>query len=349
VRFRKIVVSDQPSSDRSNPRVSIVVLNWNGRDMTVDCLHSLLALSDVQFRITVVDNGSSDNSTEAIRQQFPDVQIIANKHNLGFAAGCNVGMEQALTEQGCDYILLVNNDTILDTGLLAELVREADQNPKIAICSPKIFYYDPSDLLWWAGGTYSLWTGMAVHTGRRQKDEGQYDGVRDLDWATGCVMLLRVKALREVGLFDAKIFANSEDVDLSLRVREAGYLIRYIPTALVWHREGVDLRKNVGERLRFFMFMRNTLWVMHKHARFYHWFTCWPALLGFYIPRTMIARIRRRDFSSCWGMLCGVGAFWRMLLFPEISTLPDAFGAPRQFANEVRVLEPNTRMAPRLK
>jgi hypothetical protein len=290
-------------------------------------------MSAVKYSITVVDNGSSDNSAEAIRQAFPDVQMIANKQNLGFAAGCNVGMEQALKEPGRDYILLVNNDTVVDTSLLAELVQEADRNPKVAICSPKIYYHDPSDLLWWAGGSYSLWTGMAVHTGRQREDKGQYDNARDLDWATGCVMLLSIKALHEVGLFDAKIFANSEDVDLSLRVREAGYLIRYVPTARVWHREGVDLRKNVGEQLRFFMFMRNMLWVLHKHARFYHWLTCWPALLGYYIPRTMIARMRRRDFSSCWGMLCGLVAFWRMLLRPNVSTLPDAFGAPKKFTN----------------
>jgi hypothetical protein len=292
-------------------------------------------MSAVKYSITVVDNGSSDNSAEAIRQAFPDVQMIANKQNLGFAAGCNVGMEQALKEPGRDYILLVNNDTVVDTSLLAELVQEADRSPKVAICSPKIYYHDPSDLLWWAGGSYSLWTGMAVHTGRQREDKGQYDNARDLDWATGCVMLLSIKALREVGLFDAKIFANSEDVDLSLRVREAGYLIRYVPTARVWHREGVDLRKNVGEQLRFFMFMRNMLWVLHKHARFYHWLTCWPALLGYYIPRTMIARMRRRDFSSCWGMLCGLVAFWRMLLRPNVSTLPDAFGAPKNFTNGV--------------
>jgi GT2 family glycosyltransferase len=328
-------VSDQSASANLNPRVRVVVLNWNGRDMTVDCLHSLLAMTGVKFSITVVDNGSSDNSAEAIQREFPDMQVIANKQNLGFAAGCNVGMEEALKEHGRDYILLVNNDTVVDPGMLAELVKEADRDPKVAVCSPKIYYYDPRDLLWWAGGTYSQWTGMALHTGRREQDEGRYDSVRNLDWATGCIMLLRIKALREVGLFDAKIFANSEDVDLSLRVREAGYLIRYVPAARVWHREGVDLRRNVGERLRFFMFMRNTLWVMHKHARFYHWLTCWPALFGYYIPRTMIARILRRDFASCWGLLSGVVAFWRMLLRPDVSTLPDAFGAPKKFTSEV--------------
>ncbi|HWY57351.1 MAG TPA: glycosyltransferase family 2 protein [Terriglobales bacterium] len=328
--------------------MSVVVLNWNGQDMTVDCLHSLMAMSHVEYNITVVDNGSNDNSIETIRQKFPDVQIIANKQNLGFALGCNVAMEEALKEQGYDYILLVNNDTIIDPDLLAELVQEADRCPKAAICSPKIYYYEPRDLLWWAGGTYSPWTGMASHLGRRQQDKGQYDSARDLDWATGCVMLLRVKALREVGLFDAEIFATSEDVDLSLRIREAGYVIRYVPLARVWHREGVDLRKNVGERFRFFMFMRNTLWVLHKHARFYHWFTCWPALLGYYIPRTLIARILRRDFGSCWGLLCGLAAFWRMLLHPNVSTLPEAFGAPESFRDGVRVLEP-TAMAQKLK
>jgi GT2 family glycosyltransferase len=302
--------------------------------MTMDCIHSLLAMSDVEYSITVVDNGSSDNSAELIRQRFPDVQVIANKRNLGFAAGCNVGIERALKDQGYDYILLVNNDTIADTDLLLELVKEAERSPKVAICSPKIYYSEPSALLWWAGGTYSLWTGMALHTGRGEEDKGQYGGVRDLDWATGCVMLLRVKALREVGLFDAKIFANSEDVDLSLRIRKAGFGIRYVPRARVWHREGVSFRENVGESLRCFMFVRNTLWVLHKHARFYHWFTCWPALLGYYIPRVMIGRIIRQDFRSCWGLVGGLFAFWRMLLRPDVSTLPDAFGTSKKFTDE---------------
>jgi len=328
--LRKIILSPSPASANSKPRVCIVVLNWNGRDMTVDCLHSLLAMSGTTYNITVVDNGSSDNSAEVIRRDFPNVRVIANKQNLGFAAGCNVGIEEALNQPGYDYILLVNNDTVVNPSLLAELVEEADRDPQVAICSPKIYYYDPPDLLWWAGGRYSLWTGMALHIGRQEKEKGKYDCLRDLDWATGCVMLLRIQALREVGLFDATIFATSEDVDLSLRVREAGYRIRYVPRAQVWHREGVDLRKNVGERFRFFMFMRNTLWVLHKHARFYHWLTCWPVLLGYYIPRTMIARILRQDFASCWGLLCGLIAFWRMLLRPQASTLPEAFGAPEK-------------------
>jgi len=160
--------------------------------------------------------------------------------------------------------------------------------------------------------------------------------LRDLDWASGCVMLLRVKTLREVGLFDTTIFATSEDVDLSLRFRAAGYVIRYVPRAHVWHREGVDLRKNVGEPLRFFMFMRNTLWVLHKHARFYHWFTCWPAILGYYLPRTMMARILQQDFASCWGLLRGLIAFWRMLLRPQVSTLPEVFGAPENLRDRAR-------------
>jgi GT2 family glycosyltransferase len=166
-------VVEQLSSANSNPRVRVVVLNWNGRDMTVDCLHSLLAMTGVKCSITVVDNGSSDNSAEAIQREFPNMQVIANKQNLGFAAGCNVGMEEALKEQGRDYILLVNNDTVVDAAMLAELVKEADSDPKVAVCSPKIYYYDPRDLLWWAGGTYSLWTGIALHTGRREQDKGR--------------------------------------------------------------------------------------------------------------------------------------------------------------------------------
>jgi GT2 family glycosyltransferase len=307
-------------------RVRIVVLNWNGRDMTADCLRSLLAMQGVEFRILVVDNGSSDGSESFLRESFSQIDIIANGYNRGFAAGCNIGMQLAL-EEDAEYVLLVNNDTIVAPDLLRELVSEAEANPRAAILSPKIYYFHPPNTIWWVGGTYNCWTGIPEHTDLRKKDTGKHDRAHDIDWATGCVALLRCEALRRVGLFDEKIFGNGEDLDLSLRMRQADYTVRYVPTAQLWHREGIDYRRNVGEHVRSFTLTRNLLWVMHKHARFYHWVTFWPVFLGYYVPKMLVLQASRRDFRSSLSILHGILAFWQMLLHPGLSVLPAALRA----------------------
>jgi GT2 family glycosyltransferase len=302
-------------------KTQVVVLNWNGCDMTANCLRSLLALRSDDFKILVIDNGSSDGSVEYLREQFPQVEVIPQGRNLGFAAGCNVGMKRAL-EDGAEYILLVNNDTKVAPDMLGELVCEAEKNPSAAVVSPKILHFDFPDLLWWAGGRYSLWQGVPSHVGRRERDRGQYDQAQLIDWATGCVMLLRCKALREVGLFDEQIFGNGEDLDLCLRVRERGWKIRYAPRAKVWHREGVDYRRNVGEHVRKFTYVRNILWVMHKHARPVQWFTFWPFFLLWHFPVLMLQCLLRKDAESAKALFGGVQAYFRMLKHPEVQVLP---------------------------
>jgi GT2 family glycosyltransferase len=320
---RAIAGDEEVGHVSSTPRVHAVVLNWNSPQMTADCLRSLLATSAGTFHIIVVDNGSRDNSVGYLRGAFPDVEVIANDRNLGFAGGCNVGMRHALA-QGADYILLANNDTIVDPNLLPELVAHAEAHPEAGILSPKIYYADPSDALWWAGGVFNIWTGLAAHVDRQKKDTGNHDLPRELDWATGCVMLLRCEALRRTGLFDELIFATGEDVDLSLRTIKAGYVVKYVPTARVWHREGVDLRKNAGQHVRNFLMVRNHLWVMHKHARNYHWIIFWPFFFSYYLPKMMILNLGRGDLRSCKAVLQGVVAFWKMLLSPGTSVLPAA-------------------------
>jgi GT2 family glycosyltransferase len=330
------IAARAPLRQASPPLVHVIVLNWNSPQMTADCVRSLLAMDGTGFRVTVVDNGSNNDSAEFLRENFSQISVIANGRNLGFAGGCNVGMRRAL-EEDADYILLVNNDTIVDRFLLRELIGQAEAEPRTGILSPKIYYADPADLLWWAGGTFNIWTGLADHIARQSKDVGDHNHGRDLDWATGCVMLLRCEALSKAGLFDEQIFAIGEDVDLSLRVKKAGYTVRYVPTARLWHREGAETRKSAGQHVRIFLMVRNLLWVMHKHARPYHWITFLPFFLFYYLPKTMILSLARRDFRSCGAMIEGVVAFCRMIGRPGISVLPPELGGvtPRQIPEPI--------------
>jgi GT2 family glycosyltransferase len=299
----------------------IVVLNWNGREMTKECIHHLLAMQGEAFEILLVDNGSRDGSVDYLRKVFPQVRIIANACNLGFAAGCNLGMSRALDED-FECVLLVNNDTAVEPSLLAELVAEARRHPKAGMVSPKIYYFEPPDRIWWAGGSYNPWLGIPEHIGRKKTDAGLDDQSRAIDWATGCVLLLRCAALRETGLFDENIFGNGEDLDLSLRMRSLGWSIRYTPRAKLWHKEGFDYRRNVGEYVRKFTATRNILWVMHKHARPVQWVTFVPYFLFRYVSVTVGMSLCRGDIKSALGALAGVRAFWRMKHHPDSAVLP---------------------------
>jgi GT2 family glycosyltransferase len=302
-------------------KILIVVLNWNSCEMTKDCVTSLLAMKGAGFRILVIDNGSRDGSVAFLREAFPEIEVTANGRNLGFAGGCNVGMNRALVEN-FEHVLLINNDTVVKPNLLAELLAESERSPKAGMVSPRIYYADNPDRVWWAGGAFSLWQGIPRHLGWKGKHDGRHEAACSIDWATGCAVLLNCDALREAGLFDEQFFANSEDLDLSLRMRRLGWEIRYAPAAELLHKEGFATRRNVGEDVRYFTSTRNILWLMHKHAKAYHWITFWPIFTGYYLPKVILSRASRGDFRSCWAVFQGIAAFWKMLLHPGISVLP---------------------------
>jgi GT2 family glycosyltransferase len=306
----KVNAVSSSDDDKRKATTAIVVLNWNSGEMTAECIRSLFQMNTDRFEIIVVDNGSRDGSLEYLRRQFPGVRILPQDHNLGFAAGCNVGMKFAL-ERGFKYVLPLNNDTVVDPAFLAELLHAADQHPQAAMISPKIYFQDMPNRVWWAGGSFSLWTGMAKHIGRKVVDRNQFDQEARIDWATGCAALIKSDILNETGLFDEVFFAYSEDLDLSLRLRRAGYEIWYAPKARLWHKEGFVCRKNVGESPRKYLSTRNLLLVMRKHARPIQWLTFLPNFLVRYVAFYVVLSLVRRDYRSAWAVFRGILAFRR--------------------------------------
>lgn len=276
--------------------------------MTAACIRSLLTMSATDFEILVVDNGSKDGSVEYFRERFPQITVLPQERNVGFAAGCNVGMKLAL-KSGAKYVLPLNNDTIVDTDFLTELERVAEEHPKAGMVSPKIYFFDVPARLWWAGGEFNTWQGIPKHMGRKQPDQDRFDTMTQIDWATGCAVLIRCDVLARVGLFDETFFGNVEDLDLSLRIRKAGFQIMYAPRAKLWHKEGVDYRKNAGECLRKFTGTRNLLIVMRKHANAIQWATFLPNFLLRHVAFYIGLSVARRDFRSALAVLRGMGAF----------------------------------------
>jgi|WetSurMetagenome_2_1015567.scaffolds.fasta_scaffold19268_3 GT2 family glycosyltransferase len=251
--------------------LAIILVNWNGKSDTLECLASLRKVDMPDLKVIVVDNGSSDGSVEAIRSEHPWVEIVALAENRRFAGGNNAGIKHALI-RGAEYLLLLNNDTFVAPDFAAHLLRRLTTEPRCGLVAPKIYYAAPSDLLWFAGGVISFWTGTMRHMGIRERDHGQYDVPCDIDYATGCCIMTSREVVEKVGMLDESFFIYTEDADWSMRIREAGYRVIYEPGARIWHKVSVSagghhsffkLRHKALSNLRFFL----------RHARWYHWLT----------------------------------------------------------------------------
>lgn len=223
-----------------NPLVYIIILNWNGKDLTLDCLESLAKAQYDNYKILVVDNGSVDESVNAIKKQYPDVEILQLENNIGYAAGNNAGIN-FIKDKNPDYVIFLNNDTIVDKYFIEPLVKPLKENSDIYQTTPKIFYADDLSKIWYAGGKVNLWLGQIYHSGIRKKDESRYTKSQYTDYATGCCFAMRSKDFKEIGGFDTSFPMYCEDVDLSLRIRADEKKILYIPDSIIWHKVSASI------------------------------------------------------------------------------------------------------------
>ena len=246
------------------PKVVIVVLNWNGKHVTVECLESLVEVDYSNYEILLVDNGSTDGSQECFRARYPEITLLDNGVNLGFAEGNNVGIRWAI-DRNADYILLLNNDTVVHEKFLAELVRVAERDSNIGFVGPKIYYYDchgRRDVIAFAGGHINLWIGKALNIGEREKDRVQYDDIKEVDYVQGACLLVKREVVQRIGLLDSTLFAYWEETDWCVRGHRAGYKSVFVPKAKVWHKVAAS---SGGVRRRYYL-TRNLFWFMKKHA-----------------------------------------------------------------------------------
>ncbi len=284
---------EDTTADRDSPPVWIILVNWNGKGITLDCLDSLRGIRYRNRRILLVDNGSSDGSVDAVRERFPDVDILPLGENRRFAGGTNAGIRHALAH-GAELLLLLNNDTTVDPPFLDPMIERIRSDPAIGIVAPKILYHSAPDILWYAGGTISFWRGTMRHLGIREKDHGQRDVAGETDYATGCCFLARKELVDSIGLLDESYTMYTEDADWCMRARRAAYRVVYEPRAKIWHRLSVS----AGGHLSPFKLLnkaRGNLTFFLRYARWYHWLTLpWMAVLsnGFAAVRYLLRRRR---------------------------------------------------------
>jgi GT2 family glycosyltransferase len=204
-----------------------VVLSFNGREDTLAALESLRGIETV-----VVDNGSSDGSAEAVAERFPDVELVPTGVNLGFAGGNNVGIRRAL-DRGADWVLLLNNDVEVEAGLVEALTAAAAARPDAGVLACKVLFAD-SDRLWYAGAGFHPILGRSRHEGFGEPDvPGE---LADTHRATGAAMAVSRAAIDAAGLLDEELFLYAEDLEWSLRIRDVGFAVVYVPGARVRHR-----------------------------------------------------------------------------------------------------------------
>lgn len=250
----------------SNPRIAIVILNWNGAKLLQQFLPSVMEFSRGEFcEIIVADNGSGDESLSVLKNQFPEVTLLDLKQNYGFALGYN----EALKQIEADYFVILNSDVEVTQGWLDAPIRIMKEDKTIAAVQPKILSYQQKTHFEYAGaaGGFIDRFGYPFCRGRIfdqvEEDTGQYDSVMDIFWATGACMFVRADLFHEAGGFDAAFWAHMEEIDLCWRLKNLGYRIVYTPESKVYHLGGGSLAYDNPRKL--FLNFRNNLWLLYKN------------------------------------------------------------------------------------
>lgn len=245
----------------SQPYIITVILNTNRRDDTLACLDSLERNTYTNHHIIVLDNASSDGSVEAIRARFPKVEIIPLTSNRGYAGNNNVGIRAAL-EQGADWVFVLNEDTILDANCLERLVAVGESDARIGIVGPMVYHYDEPTVIQSAGGRLGrAWESQ--HIAQNEPDTEQFRAPHDVDWISGCAILVRRQVIEQVGMLDERFFYYWEETEWCLRSSQAGWRITHVPQAKLWHK-GVQRDYRPKPSVAYYN-TRNRLLMLSKH------------------------------------------------------------------------------------
>lgn len=267
-------------------KAAIVIVHYKGESDTRECLNSILINhAHKQLHIIIVINPAKKTQSISqkdffaldLKRNYPQISVIENSTNIGFAQGNNIGIKKAL-DLDCKYILLLNNDTVASLELLDKLISFAKSDPHIGLVSPKIYFAggfeyhkdrykekERGKVLWYAGGIIDWNNIYAIHRGVDEVDRGQYDEISETDFATGCCVLIKRKVIEKVGLLDEKYFLYYEDIDYSVRVRKHKMKIIYYPKAFLWHKNASSSGKP-GSKLHIYYQNRNRLYFGFKYA-----------------------------------------------------------------------------------
>ena len=273
-----------------DPRVSIIIVNFNGWRDTIACLQSLEKIKS-SHQTMVIDNASTNDSVERIRSAFPEIELIISSSNVGFSGGNNIGIKKAL-ERGADFVWLLNNDTLVDPGSLTALLDVATSTPHVGAVGSVLYHMENREKVQaWGGGHVSMLRGMSWHYTKPTR-------LQKIHYLTAASMLVRSEVFNTVGLMDDDYFMYWEDTDFGFRVREAGYTLEVADKSVIFHR--VSASTSRGSTNYYYLFNKSAVQFFRKHSPY-------PFIsLGVGITDRLLRRIVRGEFRNSLSLVKGV-------------------------------------------
>ncbi len=279
---------------------AVVILNWNGKKMLERFLPSVTAHTQGDAEVIIADNGSTDDSLDFVRAQYPGLRIIELDKNYGFAGGYN----RALQQVQADYYVLLNDDVEVTPGWIEPVVAQMQQYPDTAICQPKLLMYDQRDTFEYAGGAGGFLDkyGYPFCRGRMftslEQDNGQYNTPGEIFWASGAAMFVRADVWHQLGGLDDDFFAHMEEIDFCWRAKNAGYRVEYCPQSTVFHVGGGTLPKSNPRKT--YLNFRNNMALLYKNLpkRRLAWVMCSRIVLDYVAGLKFLMERKPKEFSA---------------------------------------------------
>jgi len=299
------------------PLVSIITVNFNGSEDTLEMIESLTKITYPNFEIIVVDNHSEKDNPRIIKERYPSVVLYESNVNMGFAGGNNLGIMRARGE----YVLLLNNDTIVDKGFLEPLVKKMQSDQMVGCVSAKLrFYYDRS-IIQFAGYTpIDHRTMRSFAIGYREKDMGQHDTDKETPYAHGAAMMVSMKVIKEIGIMSYIFFLYYEEADWCYRIKNAGYTIWYIHNSLVFHKESIAVGKISA--LKIYQQNRNRIVFLRRNVGGKDFYLGVLYQLTVAIPKNALKYLVKGKLSYFYAYVRAIGWHLKNIVNPTVHDNP---------------------------
>jgi GT2 family glycosyltransferase len=296
------------------PKIAIIIINWNTYQLTFNCFKSLEACTYKNKTIFFVDNGSKDGSGDKIALEFPEINYIKNEKNEGFTGANNKALKVIL-KQNFDYVLLLNNDTEVKPNFLSLLVASMDSDKNLAATQPLILDFSNKKTIWNAGGSFNTFFGLSKTRSKGMIYKPKLKIETFTEWISGCCILVSIPVIKEVGLLDNRFFAYFEDVDWSIRMKNLGYKLGVVPKSIIYHHSSGSTKKNNTSNegnlspYAHYLNVRNHIYLINKHIFYFNSIGSWIYQILKITSYSIyfILRGRFEKFKMVWrGVLDGI-------------------------------------------
>ena len=233
----------------THPKVHLIVLNWNDKELSGKCLSSIEKVSYPNYKVLIVDNNSEDGSVDFFKENFSQYDILALESNLKYAGGNNAAVEYLKPKEE-DFLVFINNDTIVSSDFLDHLIEPFLNDANCIITVPKILFAMDINKIWYAGGIVNMWKGKIDHIGIRNFDGPRYSFMMETDYATGCCLCINSADFKKLDYFDTMFNMYCEDVDLSIRAKRMNRKIVYSPKSIILHSVSQSLGENSFKKIQ---------------------------------------------------------------------------------------------------